>query len=51
MPSLTLASVHAGVVVHCEYEPNQVWCPQESSPGEAVLALLDNAIALIFRGC
>lgn len=33
-----------GLVVHAEYELNQVWCPQEISAGEAVLALLDNTI-------
>lgn len=33
-----------GLVVQTQYQPKAVWCPQEMSLGEAVLALLDNTI-------
>lgn len=38
-------SLPVGAIFVCRFEANAVWNPREISPGEALLALLDNTVA------
>ncbi len=42
-------SLSVGLIAHIQYQPDAQWNPKQMSPGEAVLALLDNTIVARLR--